>query len=381
MSTTVTFGSMEATSTSASAEEISAVLSEKDEKPDKPSVLVDKGEPVEEKPEPEKKGISKAASELGKRGGKAAAAARKDAEKAPQKAQEPEGDAPDDEDEPEDGAGEEDAPESRQADRRGNPRHDPSARVAQATRETREARERADRAEREVAELRAQMARPPQAAPPERREAAPERPDPLKEPDEGDFDSYKDYVKAVARHEYALAEHEGQVRQRAHAAASAHYHRAQTAIDGLAGAMAKANEADPDFTEYVRPLMDRLVPTWTLPPDAQHDVWNWVADELTSAPENAPALLRHLRERPDALQRVATLRSPRAVTRELATIYARLDAATAGTSSSRSVSQAKPPVRPVTGSPHTDTGELDDDAPLSAYVKRFGDRELKASRR
>jgi len=81
---------------------------------------------------------------------------------------------------------------------------------------------------------------------------------------------------------------------------------------------------------------------------------NWIANELVFSPEHAPALMLHFTEHPEELQRIAALSTPRAVSREMAKLEARLEAATAGDSARRDddVSRAAPPVRPVTGKPY-----------------------------
>jgi len=57
-------------------------------------------------------------------------------------------------------------------------------------------------------------------------------------------------------------------------------------------------------------------------------------------------------EHKDEYQRIAALQTPREITREVAKIEGMLTAP-AGTPVKPSVSKAPPPVRPVTGAPHT----------------------------
>jgi len=152
-------------------------------------------------------------------------------------------------------------------------------------------------------------------------------------------------------------------------------------VNGWNETLAKAAESDPEFSDYVAPVLAEIgLPTRLLPKGERPDGRNWIADDLISAPEHAPAVLRYLKEHPDEHQRIAALRSPREVTRELARLD-RVEAATAGTSSTREVSKAHPPVRPVTGTPHTADRDLDENAPLSAFVHSFNRQELKSSRR
>lgn len=107
---------------------------------------------------------------------------------------------------------------------------------------------------------------------------------------------------------------------------------------------------------------------------------NALADEVLRAGEHGPRLMRYLTDNPDVIQRVSTLQPHEAgkFERIMGTIEAKLGDANAGAPPPKlEVSKAKPPVRPVTGSPKTDSEELDDDAPLSAHVARFAQREMQ----
>lgn len=348
MSTTVAVGDFQVSSTDETAEQmVEALTPHEDDKPT-PHVVMDKGQPVEEKP---KDGLSKAASDLGKAGAKAAAKARKEQAKAAPAEEEGEAEEQD---------GQEAAPETPK-DRRGDPRFDPKARIAESRREAREAKERADRVEQEARELRTRLERlerekqaPAQPQPAQERRSAPAADD---APREEDFESYPEFVRATARYEYAKAAEKAQREAHAHRAASEHVQRINSVVDGYRGAISKATDEDPDFADYVRPITDRLVPSFTLPADEPRNGWNWLADDLISSGESAPALLRYLAEHDDDLQRIAALSMPRAVTRELAKIETRLAAATTGTHAEREVSKAPPPVTPVTGSPTVASGQ------------------------
>jgi hypothetical protein len=80
---------------------------------------------------------------------------------------------------------------------------------------------------------------------------------------------------------------------------------------------------------------------------------------------------------PEVMKELLSLRTPDAIVRKMERIQASLEGVTAGTPPTKRVSQAPPPIRPVTGAPRTATTELDDNAPLSAHVKAFGERMLK----
>jgi len=333
MSSTVVAGDFTVTSSYESADSMVEALTPQEEAPDTPQVIKDGGKTVEA--DDPKEGLSKAASELGKAGAKAAKAARKEAAKT------------------ETAEAEEKEPE-KPRDTRGNPRHDPKARVEQATREAKEAKERALRHEQENRELRARVERLERGGG-ERLDGPPARtPEPTaapQEPRSEDYETYEEYVKAVARHEYRVASEEGARQAYAHYQAQQHVQKLNGVVEGYRTAYEKASTEEPGFADSVRHITDRLVPSFTLPNDAPRGPMNWLADDLLSYGESAPALLRYFRDNEAEIQRFAALSMPRAVTRELAKIEDRLTAATTGPSVERGVSKAPPPVTPVTGTP------------------------------
>ena len=95
-----------------------------------------------------------------------------------------------------------------------------------------------------------------------------------------------------------------------------------------------------------------------LPPGAQPDATNWMANELVFNPEAAPSLGLYLSEHPDEFQAIASLSTPREVSRAMAKLEARLELATTGTRPERvAKSKAAPPIKPVSGAPVIGDGE------------------------
>lgn len=285
--------------------------------------------------------IAKAASELGKRGGKAAAEARK--AKPAEKPAVVEAEAAEPEAEPE-------------PDKRGNPRHDPKARMLEATRKEADAKrraaaaeERAERLEREVADIKRRL------TPEQPRQEAPAA-DEDAEPQEDQFESYKDYVKAAARYEFKQERKQEQARMQrealAHGVASA-ITEARTQFRSRIDA---AEKETPGVWERISDDIKTLDPTHDLPRGTEPDGSNFLADELLTS-EHGPALMVHLTDHPDDLQRIAALPSRRAVLWEVARLVTRMEAVTTATSSTPSVSKAHPPVRPVAGAPTAASGE------------------------
>lgn len=385
MSTVVTVGGLTATSTTESAADMTTALSPSEPEAPEPRVVQDKGQPVD----PEKAEISKAASKLGEKGGEARAKALK-AKPIPEKKADEAGRPEPSPSEDVEGDGEpsaehpsevEETAEQKDA-KKGNPRHDPQARVAQATREAAELR-------REAAELKARLDRleRERTAPVEARDGQEQKQPAAREdvePEEGDFESYSDWVRAHAAWNRREWKREAAREQQARTVASKYAARIDGAVTGLKTAVDKATAADPEFMSKVSPEVMAFKPTFMLDRSTERpSAKNGIADYLLSAPESAPALMLHLTEHPDVLQRIAALPNSHAVTREMAILEAKLsDAATASTSAERQVSKAKPPVRLVTGSPHTADSVPGEDAPYEqhkAYWSRK-DRERQAQR-
>lgn len=315
-----------------------------------PKVLVENSQPVPEKSEEEER-VSKAASELGKKGGEAAAKAK--AEKAKiakaEAAKEPE---------PKVEAKPEETPEQKEA---AEEKKRSKERVEQATRQAAELKRQlaSERQEREklaqrLAEIEQRTAKPAESQKPTATD------DP--EPQEGQFENYSDYIKAAARwnarNEFSqrmeTTKREAQTRYLAQTYAE----RVSKTVETFHDRMTKAAEADPLFTERTNGVAVQLRPSFELEPGERPGPLNTVADEIMSS-EVGPQILDYFSKNESEFQRIAALRSAREVTREMAKIEARLDGATAGTPptderpvSKPELSRATPPVQPVTGKPH-----------------------------
>jgi hypothetical protein len=386
MSTTpVTVGtdSFRVTSNTEKAEDMIAALEPPDPKANKPRILSTDGETVEEK-DP----VSEAASTLGKKGGKATADARKAAEKesakeSPDKAAKPDKAA----ETKKAGEAEGDTDKEEAKSKKGDPRHDPEARIAVLAREKREAQDRADRAERDLENerrSRTQPARDERPAPvQERREAKPAD-DP--EPQEAEFDNYADYVKAAGRHaartEFRERERQSQERER-EVQRDRFVHKS---LETFSERLTKRAEADDTFIDRTKDFATSLQPSFMraqgAPLEGRH-----VAADCVIRSERAPELIEHFTENPDEFQRIASLRTVPDIRVAVANLEGYLRArserpaaATADTSARRETSRAGTPVRSVAGTPNTEAGETDDE-PLSVRARRFGERELAASRR
>ena len=145
---------------------------------------------------------------------------------------------------------------------------------------------------------------------------------------------------------------------------------------------------DVDLKERLSPDVLYMVPSYRLTPDQRWGPDNVIADEFLRAGQMGPKLMEYLSDNPNELQRLRKLRSSEEVQIEMRviarTIGPRGDAtpgnppAAQGSGSKPELSKAKPLVPPVTGSPHTADGELDENAPLSQFVHRSGQRLLRS---
>ncbi len=311
--------------------------------------------------------VSKAASELGKR-----SAAKRAEQKAKATA--------DDETAP--SASTESAEPKAEAgpkkDRRGDPRHDPTARVQEATREAAEARRElvSERTERqrlaaEMAQVRAVLdaaARGQRGAPAERAQNG-------GKPTEEEYENYADFVEARAR--WAARQEYSQV---ANYAAQQHAEAKRTERIGkdVDAMIERVTAASPNWGQEFSQEVLSLTPSFMLPAGGRVGGDNIVADEIVRS-QHGPGLMAHFTANPTDLQRIASLRTPREIAREMAKLEARLDAATTGDSAKAESSKAKPPVRPVTGSPQdADPTEPTDDLPFDEWVRRANAKDRRA---
>ena len=323
--------------------------------------------------EPEKPSESEAAAVLGKKGGEAAAAKRSEAAKEAKAEKEAEQEARSEPDKP---AAEDEKP-------LGKPRDDPRARMLEATRKEAEAKREAQRERAERERLAARLAELERGQKPA--EAPKAAPSDDAEPQEGDFEDYRDYVKAVARHEYRQAAKEAA--KQAHEKA---YREGITeAVNSFTKRMDEAEAKDPEYNAKVAHIAVEFCPSFKAKaqgiPLAPIHV---ITDEIINS-EHAPALTLHLAEHPEEFQRLQALRSPLEVQLAMAKLEARMeyeskrsDAAPQATAPKAVPSQAKPPLRPVNGSPHTAETVPGDDASYEAHRSYWTrkDRERTAQR-
>lgn len=334
--------------------------------------------------EPEKDPVSEAARTLGEKGGKAAAKARAKAEKeAKQEAKdaEPELDERGEPSEQSETEGEKPL---------GKPRHDPRARVQEATREAAEARRllQAERAERERLARELEQARAGTKPP----DARPAGPSPDKEPNPEDYEAHADYIRDLTKYHTRQAQaevrREQEIRQRAEAFA----HSVGSAVTLYQDRMLEARKTDPNFGEVVDEVLGELPrPMFLLDQDTikgmseGEQALSYMAQLIVQS-EMSTEMLRHFAANRDEFQRIANAATPAEMVRAMARLEGKLSrdekpkveaAATAGASVRPPISKAPPPVRPVTGAPSAaDLPDVDpDDIPFSEFMRREDARE------
>lgn len=320
------------------------------------------GEPAD--PEKDaKERVSRAASELGKKGGEAAAKAK---EKAAKEAVA----APEDED-----GGKDDAKPEKPL---GKPRDDPRARVAQATQQLAEERRQRHALEQRLAQLETQVRRPAGDQRPEE-QAAPQADDNA-EPQEADFDDYAKYVKAQARWEVRQELKAHQQQQEIRQQAKAHADKVVGTVDTFHKRMADVTTKDPEFLERVEPRLLELQPSFMLPPDQRPGPHNVLADAFVAS-EQAAELMLYLTEHPDVRQRILGMGSRREMEIAIAKIEAKLEGGSvaAAPPPKPGVSRAKPPVKPV-ASTHTESGDITDEMSVEEHFTRMNSRDQAARR-
>lgn len=320
--------------------------------------------------------ISEAAATLGKKGGEAAAAKRREAK-------EQDGQAGGEERETGESAAatvqpDSDASGDGKHDARplGKPRDDPRARMLEATRKEAEAKRERDSFKAERDRLAAELAEARAGKAPERPKEAPAAPG---KPEEGDFENYADFVEARAAYAAQQVFEKRQAELSRHQEAQTYQRGIHEAVQTFKTRTDEFLKADPTFKERTAALAAELQPSFTLAQGQRLGPINVIADEIISS-EQAPALMLHFTEHPDDLQRLQGLGTPFDIQREMAKLEGRLSAATVSAPARPEVSRAKPPVRPVNGSPHTADQVPGEDASYDEHRKYWNARDRQARR-
>lgn len=262
-------------------------------------------------------------------------------------------------------------PAEEKAPRKGNPRHDPSARVSQAVREKNEAlaqleHERRERA-REKAEWEARQAAPAAA------EAKPKAPQPE------DYATYEEFVDAKAEFkarevaakmlEEREREQYNQFRQRNYAeTVDGAYNAAGQAFADFQAKTPFTPERKAELTEF----MDTLEPSFARSQGEPLMASHLIADEILGNPTIAPPLALYFLEHPEEVQRLDELPSELDARAEIRMLSRSLGtAATTATAPQVEISRAPKPVRPVTGAlPAAEPQDIHGELTLDEFLRR-----------
>jgi len=258
------------------------------------------------------------------------------------------------------------------------PRDDPQARVQQVIARQREAERRAEQAERRATELEARLrsGEPREAQEPAREPAAARFPRFEQWIAQNTNASHDDYLDARDDWRDGMREQQTQQRVQQHEAQRARHQVASTFKAQIDSAIAD----DPQFLAGIS--HDVLsVPTFeALRQGERPTPMHFLGEELLRSGASTD-LMRYWTANPEKFQRFATL-PPREITRQIAIdeVHARPDAApVARTAPAPSLSQAKPPVKRVTGSPHASGDEPPgDDADFDTHARYWNAKDRKA---
>jgi hypothetical protein len=238
----------------------------------------------------------------------------------------------------------------------GKPRDDPRARMLEATRKEAEAkreaqreRQRAEAAERRIQEI-------------ERAKVEAENPTLKAEPQLSEYDDFEKYLAdrdKFRRQEWERETAEKQREYQAREAAARTVGFIDKSLQEFRKRQDEAGGGDRSaFLARLAPEVLELQPSFTVDDPREIAQGHIVADEIIRS-ERGPALMLHFTDHPDELQRVLALRTKEDIRVEVRLIAKGLTAATSGNSAKPRVSQAPPPVRPVTGVPHTASDDPD----------------------
>jgi len=312
----------------------------------------EKTDETDEKTDEEKR--SEAASELGKAGGKASAEKRaketKDAEKKAKAEDKADQKPPPEKEKP--GEAEDDEEKADEDKPLGKPRHDLRARMQEATRKEAEAKRERDQIRAEHDDLKARFEALQRGDKSEAKGAEDKTDAKPKVGDFGDFEEYLDARDQFNKRQWATEWSEEERRRSTITEQGRAFQQKETAFRD---AIKKAG------IEIKEEGVALLRPEWWLGPGEVPTAENWIANELIFSSERAPTLMLHFQEHPDELQRIAALSTPRDVSRAMASLETRLDAAAQTESSSKQdppeKSKAAPPVKSLPGGPYVAEGE------------------------
>ena len=369
MGSTVAVGGLEISSNTESAKDMVAVLKPKEDKPAEPRIVEDAGQVVE--PEPEPSELSKAASELGKKGGEAAAKARAERDK---EADKPKLDA---EPKPQEAKVEgEDKTEDGEKPSRAKVRIEELARQRAEERRAREAAEqKAQALEERLARLEARLTGDgpkPSDAPQKSVTGQQGAQGGNGKPSPDQFDTYEEFVEALTdwKADQVLERETRRVREQDEV--SQYVKKLEDKAQGFQKRVAAAKESDEGILERIDPRFFELQPTFMLPPGTNRGPANDVAQAIVES-EHGVGMMVYLTEHPEEMERILKLPDAYAVTMAMGRLESRV--AEMPPPAVKGVSKAPPPLRPVSPSPQADAPDLTGELDFDTFYRRAAGRK------
>lgn len=253
-------------------------------------------------------------------------------------------------------------------DAKRNRREDPKLAIKEARAKERDAERRAEVAERERDELKARMAQPPPPA----RPAAPAAAAPAAAIDESDPEP--NYVDGTSPSDFVKAHSRWAARQEVKAS--------ETRREQQWQAQQLRQAAEARWTPFVERMLELRKDTAFaagLAPeirDINFEQRTPVTDAIIDS-ANPKAVLQYLSDHPQDFQRLATLHPVLAI-REMARIEERLAAGPGSATAPPVLSNAKPPIPALGGSPHVSDASVDEaDLPTDEFIRRGNERDRK----
>lgn len=253
-----------------------------------------------------------------------------------------------------------------------DPKHSPRARMLQATQQAAAAKRERDAAQAEAAKLRSELDsirefKEKQSA----QNAEPSESDP-KWKSEREF--VMEHARWAARQEFI----EMQARMQEERLQQQNDTMKNSRFDAFKAKMDAVSADNPKILDSISPYVLGLKPLSALEPGERANQSHVVAEEIFLS-DNPFGVMQFLTQNPEDLRvLVSQAMSARDVARKVAAIEAKLEVpVTAGTGPKVEVSNAKPPVRPVTGSPHT--AQESDDVSFEEHFRKENAKERKAS--
>jgi hypothetical protein len=234
---------------------------------------------------------------------------------------------------------------------KGNRRNNPTEAVKAAIAKQREAERRAEAAEARIQQM---TAPPPVEAPQQNQAPDWERFKTLPGvPTVDQFTTYEDYSMAMATFIADVRYQEREAEKSSAYQARRTQEREATQLANWKGRLSEARSSDPDFDNSLNMDTPMSLPMQHLAMESPHGI----------------EILKWLSANPKESQRISTLH-PAETYREMGKLEARIEAAPSR-ASARSVSNAKPPIRPLGTSPHVaDEFAITDDLSFDEHFRR-----------